>query len=375
MSRETQDEIAATPYPADVEIGSAMLLAGAEQWVQIFPAEKEWRGADGRGPYRLTNPAAVVAASMKPEHIRFAMIDREHARQLAAAGTDVPAAGWFQEYQVREDGSIWGRAEWTRRGAGELANREYRYFSPTFTIEKATGEVLVITGGSLTNTPNFQQLQALASARRPESTQNPPRNPKETDTMNPTLIALAKAFGLDPEKATEAEILAVAQVNTALLGEMQAELAALKKDLGLKAEAGLDEVTAAVKKSAGGKVDPEKFVPKAMYDELASRMDTLEKSGAARAAEEAVEAAMKDGKIAPAQKEWALDYAAQNLEGFRKFAGAAPKIVEGESAAAQRRAEANGGLSDAEVEVARQLGLKPDALKKKEGDGDGKAAA
>lgn len=365
MRNDFQSDFASKKTDSGVEAAYASALQGADQWVQIFPAEKEWYGADGRGPYRMSNPEAIVKASMEAQRLQYARIDREHASMLAQPGTSVPAAGWFKEFAVR-DGAIWGRAEWTPRATEELASKEFRFFSAEFVVNKITREIECITGGTLTNSPNFRQMQALATAEK-----TPSSNQKETDPMKKELIALAKALGLDPEKATEEEILVAAAQSRADLNKLQEDLASIRKALDLKDDARADAIieTAAARKKAdskGGTPDPKEFVPRQMYDELASRMDKFEKTAAQSAAEEVVATAMKDGKITPAMKGWAEGYAQRDMASFKAFLDKQPKIVDAEeTAAAKRRESTHGGLTDADIEIAKQLGTDIEDLKKR----------
>ncbi len=369
MKNESQQKNETKKNQGEVT-GFATALVVDGPWVQIFPAAAEWYGADGRGPYRMSNPQRVILQSRSDEFIRFSMIDRDHARQLAPAGTPVKAAGWFTEYEVREDGSVWGRVDWTPKGKSELDDREFRYFSPTFRFDKATREITVITGGSLTNTPNFREMQALASKEKTK-TQTPS---EENNPMKKELIALAKSLGLDPEASSEEEILAAARKSQEKMKKLEEDVASIKKLVKLDDDADIASVQNAVKDIAGKqetasatKVDPEEYVPRKMYDELATRMDNFEKDVSQKNATETVASAIKDGKITPAQKEWAEDYARSNPDGFKKFLDKQPKIVGGndETATAARFAEENGGLTEADVEVAKQLGVDPDKLKDK----------
>lgn len=377
MNRKTQQEIANQGgRHANVRIGVATVLKGESQWVQIFPAEREWYGWDGRGPYRLFNPQAVVEASKVASVLDKAMIDRDHARQLAPAGTPVAAAGWFKDYEAKDDGSIWGFAEWTNKGKAELAEKEYRFFSATFMIDQDTREILSITGGTITNTPNFQNMQALATGQQ---TQKP--NPeKETELMKPELIALAKALGLDHEKHTEEQILAAAQKAQEDLAKMREDVASLAKELKISGDADIAAISKAAKtqiEEAAAKskdADPNEYVPRSMYDELATRMDNMEKSSSDKAATDAVELAMKEGKIAPAQKDWAEGYAKQDLAGFKAFVEKQPQIIKpGETTASQKKDSEDGSLTAEDIAVAKQMGNDPEDLKPKKKD-EGKAA-
>ncbi len=120
------------------------------EWVHLVP-DGVFKGVDGRGPYRLVNPAAVIAASMAGGKLP---IDENHATDLAGPqGQPSPARGWIVEMQARADG-IWGRVEWTASGRALLEDAAYRGVSPVFTHSKS-GEVQLVLRAALTNTPNL----------------------------------------------------------------------------------------------------------------------------------------------------------------------------------------------------------------------------
>lgn len=292
------------------------------------------------------------------------MIDRDHARQLLPHGSEVKAAGWFTDYEVQEDGSIWGTVEWTRRGEQEVTEKEYKHFSATFAIDKLTREILYITGGTLTNTPNFDDMQALASKKQPSHVD------KETTPMKPEIIALAKSLGLDHETHTEEQILAAAQARLDEVTGIEGDLASLKQSFKLSADADIDAIKNAATKviedlASAQKTDLNEFVPRAAYDEVASRVSELEKSVKSKAAEDVVEAAMKDGKVTPNMKSWAIEQASKDIESFKKFVESAPVIVGNQTAASQVHESEIAGLSSEDVEVAKQLGVDPKNLVKK----------
>lgn len=91
-----------------VILHSALALAAdgsVPEWIHLVPAG-EFRGADGRGPYRLRDAAALITASMGPG--RRLPLDENHSTDLAATrGEPAPARGWIVDLQSRPDG-IWG---------------------------------------------------------------------------------------------------------------------------------------------------------------------------------------------------------------------------------------------------------------------------
>lgn len=60
---------------------------------------------------------------------------------------------------------------------------------------------------------------------------------------------------------------------------------------------------------------------------LRQRVEELEKQAASQKAQELVGLAMKDGKLSPAQKEWAVAYALSDPKGFAAFMEKAPVVV------------------------------------------------
>ncbi|EPB4371650.1 phage protease [Citrobacter freundii] len=135
-------------------------LAGggnAPEWVELLPAGPEIRGVDGR-VWTLKNPHSLVKA-FSARGIAL-VIDYEHATEVSAPkGQEAPAAGLIDEVTVRDDGSIWGKVEWTERASKAIAAREYRYLSPAFRYSP-DGEITRFSSIALTNKPNLE-LTAL----------------------------------------------------------------------------------------------------------------------------------------------------------------------------------------------------------------------
>jgi phage I-like protein len=236
--------------------------AAAPEWVHLVPAGT-FRGADGRGPYRLVDPQAVIAASMAAGRLP---LDENHATDHAmASGIASPARGWIVEMAARDDG-LWGRVEWTPSGLALMAERAYRGISPVFTHAK-DGTVLTVLRAALTNTPNLVQLATLHS--------------QSETSMDLTL--LRQALGL-PETADDAAILAAAagvttarQAQAAASAEaaqMAATVVALQTQLAtLAADAARTRATAFIDGAirAGKPINPlrDHFIARHMADATA----------------------------------------------------------------------------------------------------------
>lgn len=129
----------------------------APEWIHLCPAG-EIRTRDGRGPYRIVDPAQVIAASLQAG--QKLVLDDNHSTDLASPeGRAAPARGWIVELQARDTG-VWGRVEWTEAGRQMVESREYRGISPVIGHHK-DGRVAAILRASLVNQPNFLGLTAL----------------------------------------------------------------------------------------------------------------------------------------------------------------------------------------------------------------------
>jgi phage I-like protein len=131
------------------------------EWVMLVPAGKV-TARDGR-EFDNADPQAVVDA-FESDPLDLP-IDYEHATEVKAPdGEEAPAAGWIKALEVR-DGAIWGRIEWTPRGAASLQSREYRYISPALILRKIGKVITNLISAGLTNRPALD-MPALARARR-----------------------------------------------------------------------------------------------------------------------------------------------------------------------------------------------------------------
>ena len=158
-------------------------------------------------------------------------------------------------------------------------------------------------------------------------------------------------------------------------------LRSLLAALGLAGGASEEEIAAAAESVARRAASPplEQFVPRAQYDSLSERVRELESAEAARSeesrqaeAEAAVEAAMRDGKVPPALKEYWTGVCSEEggLERFKTFLASAPAIPgaggdsSGASGGPPKRAggSAGSGHTDEDLAVAEQFGLSAEFL-------------
>lgn len=337
---------------ANQAVCAAEIPDGAPEEIQLMPLG-DIQARDGRR-WHLKNAAAVVAAS-SPKGIDL-VIDYNHQTDLVnKTGHEAPAAGWIKKLMVRADG-IWARVEWTPKAKEHLANREYRYISPTFLFEKKTGVVQRILRAALTNDPALH-LKALAS------------QDNEEDKMEELLKALAALLGLAEDADREKAITAVKDlVEQSTKNDETVKAVCKSLDIGPDATGddiakAVDTAKAQAEKAGGKATDESKYVAVEKYDELAKNFAAFEGERAAEKATATVAAAVEDGKVTPHLKEWALDYAKRDPAGFAGYIAGAP-VITGQGRVISGNPKSGSGLDEDEKAVCAALGLDADDFKK-----------
>ena len=300
--------------------------AGAPEWVHLVPAGI-FSGADGRGPFKLGDPASVIAASMAGN--AKLPIDENHAIDRAmTSGQPSPARGYVVGMEARPDG-IWGRVDWTNSGRALMEDRAYRGISPTFQRSPA-GDVVRVLRVALTHTPNLPQLATLHS---------------EGPTMD--LTTLRAALGL-PETATETAIIAAAVTS---VETHSTQIAAIAAAAGAKAtdSAGLVVELQAIRATT---VDPSRVI------ELQTRIDALTAERARDKAVAFIDGAIKAGKPINPSRDQLIELHMANPTSIEGLVNAMPSINAG---GIVPEAPGNGGvvLSAMDREVAERMGLDP----------------
>ena len=304
----------------------------APEWIELLPAGAVIVGRDGRA-FANDQPDMILQAfAVEGKDLP---IDWEHASELKAPnGDQAPAAGWIKQMEIRENGSIWGRVEWTAKGAASVSSKEYRYLSPVFIYDKASSRILRITSCGLTNQPNLF-LNALN--REPH---------KEELSMNAQqFAALLAALGLAATTTADQALNHITQ---------------MKGDL----------VTAL---NSANSPSLDKFVPRSDYDKALNRATTaeaeLKKVQDAQldtAINSEIDAALKAGKITPTTKDYHVAQCRQEggLERFKAFVAVAP-VTAADTDLDKRKVDGQGTALNAEEQAAcKALGISEEEYRK-----------
>ena len=311
-----------------------LLPEGVPEWVHLCPAGRFF-GRDGRGPFTLKNPAAVIAASMAGG--AKLPIDEMHATDTGGGiGNQARARGWIVAMESREDG-IWGRVEWTPTGTELMTNREYRGISPVWP-KTENGEVTQILRAGLTNAPNL----VLA----------PLTNTQETTRMD--VKKVRSALGL-PDAADEAAILAAIAAGRAVVSTHALLAAALGQDAAVAPERLVVEMQA--QKGALTKVTE----MAATIVDLQTQITTLTAGDKKARAVAFVDAALAAKKPVNPIRDFLIDLHQQNPEQVEKMVNAMPAIG-GDAPVVLHRQGPVGvpdELTDEEKTVVQKMGVDP----------------
>lgn len=317
----------------------------APDWLHLLPAGTV-RTVDGRGPYQLTDTAAVIAASLQATGGKLP-IDECHAIDRAAPlGLPAPARGWIVELQARADG-LWGRVEWTDQGRQIMADRQYRGLSPAIVHDKAK-RITAVLRASLINTPNLVGLTALHSA--------------ENDMD--LLARLIEALGLDAGADADAVIAAIKKLKTTdgeavVKTALQSALAPIGAVVGLQGAVDAAAVLAGVQrlKASAGAED----AILALQGELATTAQTLAdliESNTRRDAEQFVDGAIAAGRVGvkPQRDRYIALHMADAAATVAQV-NALPAVKAGATLTGTEPVRGSDGLGAEDVQVIQLMGL------------------
>lgn len=296
-----------------------------------------------KGSFVLDDDGAGGIISVFESQKNDMVIDYEHQ---TLAGLEAPAAGWIKRLVNRGADGIWAVVEWTEKAKQYIANREYKYVSPVFLKRISDNRVLRLINVALTNQPNIDGMVPLFNKLDANGYFFEGKNVKEA-----TMKELWKLLGL-PEDATEEA--AIAAVNKLKVPVQIVANKGVLEALGLAETATESEIVGTIMamKQSHAKID-----------DVVKELGTLKAGLAAKDAGDAVEAAMKEGKITPAQKDWALDYAKRDLAGFNVFIAKAPVVViEGKVVEDGKGPAA--GIDDTQAQINKLCGLDEETFKK-----------
>lgn len=261
----------------------------------------------------------MILEYFKNRHLDI-VIDYEHQ---TLENVQAPAGGWIKELKQGKD-SILAKVEWTPKAKEYLKNKEYRYLSPVVAVREKDKKAAYIHSVALTNTPAIDGMFSIVNSLKAF---------EEKGGIQMELEKLIELLGL-PEGTTLEELETKLKELKKVMDETEKKEEANKEELDKKQE---DEKEELVANSTvlgllglGKSAKTEEVVTQIMKlknDGTAEEVRKLKEKMQKKEAEELVNLALKDGKIAVNQKDWATQYALKDSNGFQKFVEAAPRVV------------------------------------------------
>jgi phage I-like protein len=221
---------------------------------------------------------------------------------------DTRAAGWSGEVEAREDGLYAQYPNFTPSAKKAIENKEYRYFSPVYFLDKKDkqGDNIgaVIDSVAVTNRPYMdREIDHIGNS----FTQSKQDSQSNTEDMKLNKQAL-ETLGLD-EDASEEEI------NEAILNQNAGGSGqeAATGGSGSKQEAAADGSEQEPEEAATANSDLAKKV-----DSISERLDKWDANNQQQKVTALINAAIDKGKINPADKDAWINSAQADYEGTKK---------------------------------------------------------
>lgn len=313
--------------------------------IQLLPYGK-FRATDGR-PTDVeawyvtdTNGADVVALANNQRNPL--PIDYEH--QIIHSlknGKEAPSAGWMEYFYFTPQG-IFADVRWTDKAADYIKNGEYRYISAVFAYD-TDGYVRKIFHAALTNTPALDGMEEAMVAASVNLLQ-------EDNPMNKKLLAALCTLFVLKADASEADITEKVTALSAAKGDSSVDV------LDVYAKLAEKEQSVAALSTQVGNPDPAKFVPVEQVAALQADFNALKTSVEADKKAALITAALSQGKLAPALKDWAQSLSVEALSAYLEKAPAMAALS-GEPQAKGDPEQKVMALSAAESAAAKALGL------------------
>jgi phage I-like protein len=263
-----------------------------------IPLMKLGRWVKGNLKFAITRAdAGTLLENFRKRQSGELVIDYDHASEFPelAKGQPIPAAGWLREIDDEPDaqGVLWGKAEFTQRAREMIAAKEYKYISPGIdwgVRDKVSGEQqgATLTHVALLNRPFFDMLPAVQLSEQgwvADATE------REVGTMAVKQLILAD------RAASKVRVVLEDGTETVLSVE------------GLTPEPKVVQLSD-VKRDKEGRLD---------FSSLPHEQGTLIAGEVfhAQQVQAELDAAVKDGKITPAQRPHYEKLALSDLAGFR----------------------------------------------------------
>jgi len=293
--------------------------------IQIFPAG-EFDAPDGAmlgaGPWHMDAAAASALIGQVGKRKNDLPVYYEHADLTAAQnGGKAIAAGWLDRQSLEwvEGAGLFGTVAWTAAARAHIEAGEYRYLSPLFPYRKSDGRPVGLLSVAITNNPAIDGMRELAAASAAII---------QSESLMDDICEKLIWFLQIPITSTPQEI--IAELDK-LKAQVLAEAAEDAAEIAPAAASGLPAFLAARKNQLAAlrakKPDPAEYVPVAALSATQTELAALQAKWNAREVEDLIDPAESDGRLLPAQVEWARELGKSNLAALTAYLQTARPIA------------------------------------------------
>ncbi len=363
--------------------------------------------ATTKGTFLFDREAAKSVLAAFSQYGNRLSVDYEHkAVDPSRRAGDGKAAGSFL-IELRKDG-LWAvDVRWTPPAATALSNKEWLYFSPYFSAEEDSGRIVELINLALTNIPATTHMTPLVAASRSISLMEdddnkddttaddaPPSDDEKTAARKAARARLEKlrAALADAEKECAAfdgeDDETTADGSTEedeTLDDGEDDDADLPGRTATSATVATSKIVAAAQ-AATGKRRPAEIVgaltalgrTRKSNVTLSKRIDHLERTLRRGEVEQMIARAIRAGKLAPSERDWALSYGLESPGKLRGYLDVTPKRTNVADDPADGAVSAGGNtrtptlpvavaLSDTERRMCANAGIDPEKFAARKG--------
>lgn len=136
--------------------------------IQLFKIG-EWK-THPSGKFKITEDMLKEFVKNFDGGLRDVVVDYQHG-SLETDPDKAKAAGWVKKLVNKGKDGLWARVEWTKKAAGMIKEKEYRYISPEFSTDYANKETKkkqgpTLLAAAITNRPYMEGMAPVALSDR-----------------------------------------------------------------------------------------------------------------------------------------------------------------------------------------------------------------
>jgi phage I-like protein len=297
----------------------AELIAQDNGLVQLLPAGKfnavDGRPADVADKHWLMDKIAFESLKSNTPHQQGDLvIDYEHQTLKAKEnGQPAIASGFFNvdDLVFLENKGLFIKPKWTEKAQAHLSAGEYKYISAVFGYDPNTGRPAYLHSAALVNRPGVDGMKPLTQlAADLYLNTNLSNNNQEDTAVNPILLAILQALGINVDGDLPTETAAL----NALQTKVTTALAALQAEAGK-----VSTLNTQIAALSAGQVDPSKYVPIEGLTQLQTTVAALEAQINGGEVEKLVKQGIEDGRIIASMENWAKELGQQSIAQLQAY--------------------------------------------------------